>query len=326
MMENVLLNAGFWHLGKQIFGNLDIANLIKCREVSSIWKNFIDDEFQDLLELKRKYVSIVEKRHPVNRGRPVTFLDLNWNYKRPCDFFKNQAKISDARVFINFMFPFTEHFVDMFLENPFCLVTYRCYDSDDEYSEDELENEETLKEIQKQNLEGFEILKVFLKAPFQLDYIEDRFCPYGGTYSFLLKYRNKIGFKPKPDELLSLVIDQSTFFFRDGCFEEHEELIKEVIDYCRSEHTEFVNQRKIGSRRKDGNTPLHHLQFLNKGSRGRLNYQRFSKSSLRMMFQFYVDHKIDLRTRNFFGDPFWHFENERLPEHYLEVLKEFGLK
>ena len=77
--------------------------------------------------------------------------------------------------------------------------------------------------------------------------------------------------------------------------------------------------------RKDGNTPLHHLRFLHDGTEWLENLNRFSKKSLRLMFQFYVDFGFDLRTRNDKGKTFWEFDGGRFPEHYYDVLKEFEL-
>ena len=59
-MEEVILRIS--HLGEKIFAQLDNLSLARCREVSRIWKTFLDQ--QKFLHI-RSIQSFIEKKHEI---------------------------------------------------------------------------------------------------------------------------------------------------------------------------------------------------------------------------------------------------------------------
>ena len=74
-MEEVILR--FSHLGEKIFAQLDNLSLARCREVSSIWKTFLDQQkflhirrIQSYIEKKLKMFGIIKKKQKYEFGEP----------------------------------------------------------------------------------------------------------------------------------------------------------------------------------------------------------------------------------------------------------------
>ena len=88
---------------------------------------------------------------------------------------------------------------------------------------------------------------------------------------------------------------------------------------------------------------MHYIQ-ISTSNQGDANCAKLSKTSLRTIFQFYLNHGFDLSVKNDQGKTPWEMEDESLschqfffnggngsdfsslPMHYLEILIEFGLK
>ena len=71
-MEEV--NLRFDHLGKQIYDSLDNVSLVKCKEVSSPWKTFVENQKFLYTRIIRQHV---EKFHELGTAWEVTFAQSN---------------------------------------------------------------------------------------------------------------------------------------------------------------------------------------------------------------------------------------------------------
>ena len=335
-IEDIFRNPGLSHIGQEISRHLTPRHLARCRQVSSIWRDFIDTEYQDISQLKKDFVKISKYK-----ARQTTIVGFHKSWKSVFDYIKNDANIGDVRIFIHFMLDYLKVFMahgDYYYRDSPLTIAYHKKD--------------------------FEALKVFLKSPNPLRLFKDQDrverAPIDlsdGHLNFVLKHQEKVGLNVNPDDLLTFVIQNSWEFLDfDGDFmnqderdkeskslnEKFETLVNDVVKYCEFKKADFINQRRTGTNRKDGNTPLHYLQVnSSKDSfRHSPNCTAFSKASLRLIIQFYLDHGFDLYARNDHGRTPWEIKDEKaehlldydggdftnLPIHYLEVLIEMGLK
>ena len=307
-IETIFQNPGLYHIGKNVLTRLDMKSLLNCREVSNSLRDFIDTQIK-ALDLKRDYNAIFE--HKARRGKTV--LDVHKHWAPVFDYVRNDAGTYEFKVFVIFMNKFARCFADpMDMSSQLCPLTMAHYQN------------------------NLEVMRVFFKISNPITLLEDRAWLPDGILKDLFEHKEFIGFDIAPDEVLTFVICRSWQFLEDHAPKEHENLIKDVLNYCKLKLDNFQNKRA----RKDGNTPLHYLQVSTAQIRG-LNCRIFTKNALRLLFQFYIDHGFDLKAKNDLGKTPWEIEEQplpieflgygldsvhELPNDYIEVLKEFGLK
>ena len=97
-----MCNPGLYHLPERILGLLDRKTLLKCREVSQTWKQFIDDPNQKWRrEWNRKLESTLEAEIYLKRenGKLENLYEAWPHSKEVCEYFQNDGPLPQMIVF-----------------------------------------------------------------------------------------------------------------------------------------------------------------------------------------------------------------------------------
>ena len=97
-----MYNPGLCHLPERILGFLDRKTLLKCREVSQTWKQFIDDPNQKWRrEWNRKLESALEAKVYFKRenSQGETLYEAWPHWKETCEYFQNVGPLPQMIIF-----------------------------------------------------------------------------------------------------------------------------------------------------------------------------------------------------------------------------------
>ena len=166
-IEDILRNPGLSHIGKEISRHLTPRHLARCRQVSSIWRDFIDTEYQDISQLRKDFVTI--SRHTA-RNKSIVGFHKSW--RSIFNWIEKEANISDVRVFIQFMLDYLNvPGLYVHLDSPLTIAYHK-------------------KDLQT--------LRVFMKSPNPLSLFKDRVDLSDGHLNFVLEHQENVGLNVHP--------------------------------------------------------------------------------------------------------------------------------
>ena len=104
-MQQFITNEGLKHLAEEIFRNLDVKSLAKCRLVCNSWKHVIDQNrhlwilhLKNLRKNPKLFVDVFKSK--VLRQSRALFLSRFPTWTSTFDYFENEAKIQKLEEFV----------------------------------------------------------------------------------------------------------------------------------------------------------------------------------------------------------------------------------